>query len=124
MFEELSSLAEKPPLPYSVLVTGGGFVVPQQSIAPGPLGATYSVDGPMAEVFELRRIGKLLQDTNVFAHTAIDVVPAKDRRAFADLPAGSAPGSLFVPELLRDKVSSELAIPAERMLGVDKGNGV
>ncbi len=93
-FEELSSLAEKPPLPYSVLITGGGFVLPQSSQAvQGPYGATYSSADRRGEAFELRRLREILNDTNVFVATALDPTAADQRRIYADLEAELTPSA-------------------------------
>ena len=70
--EELSSLAEKPPLTYSVLLTGGGFVHWQAGAeADGPLARTYPLAGVRDEVFTLAEIEDTLQLARVFVATTV-----------------------------------------------------
>ena len=86
-FEELSALADKPPLPYSVLVTGGAFVQ-RGGEGSGELASTYS-GSAAPEVFELKRLAKVFEDTRVFVAVELDSGDVAERQTIARLDRDS-----------------------------------
>jgi hypothetical protein len=90
----LSAIAQKPPLPYSILVSGGAFVHPPGGAA-GPLARTYSrapTDGDTGaeaerpEAFDAERVMRVLRLAKVFVVAERDVAHADERRRVAALP--------------------------------------
>lgn len=96
---DLSSLADRPALPCSVLVTGGAFVEPSRTTAgDGPRARTFSTAQP--EAFALEAVGAVLARARVFVRTNTDSRPAAERRLYA--ASGSTPGDTPVlGEVLR-----------------------
>jgi hypothetical protein len=90
--EDLSSLAAKPALPFSVLITGGGFVdASAVEEVPSPLGRTYELPGPRVEAFRLARFVATLADAKVFVAMALDNGAAVGRDTIAATKAEVAP---------------------------------
>jgi hypothetical protein len=70
---DLSSLAEEPPLPYSVLLTGGARVTfESDEERTAPLASTYRTVEEGGEAFPLTAVSDALQSGRVFVHVALD----------------------------------------------------
>jgi hypothetical protein len=80
---DIAGLAALPPLPYSVLLTGGAFLVPPPGAGEGVLARTYALTEP--EAFALAQVGEVLLRARVFAATAVDPRPPPERRLLASL---------------------------------------
>jgi hypothetical protein len=79
---EFPELASTPPLPCSVLVTGGAFVVPPRAgTPPSRRPRTFATDG--AEVFELEAVGDALGRARACVRVAVDRRAATARRTIA-----------------------------------------
>ena len=80
---ELSRLAETPPLPYSVLVSGGAFVSGETLPPDAPvLARTWATVPDGMECFPLQTVGDALRQGRVFERVAIDPgAPALRQRA-------------------------------------------
>lgn len=94
--EDLASLRDKPPLPYSVMITGGGFVTAPNERVTGELSRTFLYDDRVAEAFTLKKLQENLGLAKVFVVTATDDGPAADRTVVSGLGEGQ---SLEVAEL-------------------------
>ncbi|MEE2888433.1 MAG: hypothetical protein VX951_13465 [Planctomycetota bacterium] len=78
--EGLQSLREKPALPYSVLITGGGFVqVPVSPDAAGLMSRTFKTSDSRLEAFDLEQLRRTLDSGNVFVANKADSGPVADR---------------------------------------------
>ncbi|MEM7203697.1 MAG: hypothetical protein AAF628_25760 [Planctomycetota bacterium] len=89
---DLRDLAAEPPLPYSVLVTGGAFLEFAVGAAePPPLGRTYRPEEGLAEAVSLEQVRDVLATANVFVQAAGHEVGSPLRQAMADLegPVGA-----------------------------------
>jgi hypothetical protein len=90
---DLPGLAERPPLPCSVLVSGGAFVEPPRGMRDaGPRARTFADDG--GEAFALETLAQVLRRGRVFVRAGADgqdsarrrhIAAASDARALADL---------------------------------------
>ena len=92
--EDLASLALRPALPYSVLITGGGFVQPPNRDSGGDMPRTYELSEGRLEAFGLEELRQTLEEANVFVDTALDSGGVEPRRGIATLPVegdGSPP---------------------------------
>lgn len=76
---DLSGLAEKPPLPYSVLVSGGAFVVSRAKPDQPVLAQTYRMTSELPEAFALESIVEVLVRARVFVRTVQDPADAAER---------------------------------------------
>lgn len=79
-------LAKDPPLPYSVLVTGGAFLDPEPADV-APLARTYRPDSPYDEAFSLGDVVHVLQEGRVFVRVEKDERAAAVRRRLAETAA-------------------------------------
>ena len=86
--EDLASLALRPALPYSVLITGGGFVQPPAREVPGAMSRTYDLSADRLEAFELEDLRRTLEQANVFVAMALDTDGIDPRRGIATLQDG------------------------------------
>ena len=77
---DLSDLARDPPLPYSVLVTGGAFIDPGPAPgAPVLLSRTFRPTEPLAEAFTLADAVSVLETAAAFARLEVDQSSSADR---------------------------------------------
>jgi len=77
---DLSDLARDPPLPYSVLVTGGAFIDPGPTPgAPVLLSRTFRPTEPLAEAFTLADAVSVLETAAAFARLEVDQSSSADR---------------------------------------------
>ncbi len=91
--EDLLSLATKPALPYSVLVSGGGFVDASATVnSESPLARTFALPGERVEAFPLERFVSRLRDGRVFVSMALDADPGAARETIASTTEEVAPG--------------------------------
>lgn len=86
---DLPGLAERAPLPCSVLVTGGAFVEPAPASDDRPRSRTFADSG--AEAIALADLGQVLRRGRVFVRAATDERDLQDRRQIA---AATAPSQL------------------------------
>ncbi|MCC6670808.1 MAG: hypothetical protein IT458_07100 [Planctomycetes bacterium] len=96
-----ASLAAADPLPYSVLVSGGGFVTRGLGGAPEtPLQSTYPIDP--AEAFPLASVTEALRRGRVFVRLEQDQRGADARAHLAAMAESPTLGDLPAQELLRE----------------------
>lgn len=87
---ELDTLAESPPLHYSVLLTGGAFVTgPEPST---PLARTYPEAGGLQEAFPLVQLRQVLERARVFERIVLDERDGAARRALASIGESASLG--------------------------------
>lgn len=99
---DLEGLAELEPLPYSVLVTGGAFELPDAEDADGsPLQHTFRSPGGVGEAIPLSDLVEVLRAARVFVDVAEDTGPEENRRLIADLGGPVPADDLRLQELLR-----------------------
>lgn len=96
---DLAVLADRPPLPCSVLVTGGAFIEAARTAdESGPRSRTFVPTG--AEAFSLQDLGQLLVRARVFVRTRTDPRATGERRLSA--VASAVPDEVTaLDELLR-----------------------
>ncbi len=81
---DVADLAAEPPLPYSVLVTGGAFVEPAAAAGvAAPLQRTFPPLQPLEEVFPLQAVADVLRDGRVFVRVEPDAGAAERRASLA-----------------------------------------
>ena len=91
--EDLFSLATKPALPYSVLVSGGGFVDASATVnSESPFARTFALPGESVEAFSLERLVSRMRDGRVFVSMALDAGPVAARETIASTTEEVAPG--------------------------------
>ena len=77
----LDDLAQRPPLPYSIVVTGGAFVEPgPRSPTVPPLQRTFRPDVQGAEAFSLESVVDALQTGRVFVRVSQDDARSVEER--------------------------------------------
>jgi len=91
-----------PPLPYSVLVTGGAFIVPGPADPDvPPLARTYRPATDRTEAFEIAEVVRELRDGNVFVRIAEDPTVRFQRYDLAHQRTAVMPGQDGLQALLR-----------------------
>lgn len=98
---DFSALAARPPLPYSVVISGGSFVRPQEGSEPGAR-TFIAADGSGAgeEAIPLARFVEILRAGNVFVSTERDFAEAPVRHRIAPPGPGVPARSAELDELL------------------------
>lgn len=91
---DLPGLAERPPLPCSVLVTGGAFVEPPRS-TPVPQPRARTFPGVDSEALSLGALAQVLERGRVFVRSQADSQEILDRQRVAAAVDGSALESLL-----------------------------
>ncbi|MCB9869641.1 MAG: hypothetical protein H6837_07270 [Planctomycetes bacterium] len=110
--EDLSSLADRPPLQCAVWITGGAFVQPVRGeVADGPLARTYA-SGSNTEVVSLDALRGALQLGKVFNATRVDPASSLVRRVLSELAPDSPPGA-------SQQAALEAALDRARRAGCD-----
>lgn len=91
--EGLQSLRAKPALPYSVLITGGGFVQRSAtSEAADLMPSTFAADDRLFEAFALEQLRETLDSGNVFVAQATDTGSVNERLVVSGGPSIAAEG--------------------------------
>ena len=86
---DLPGLAERPPLPWSVLVTGGAFVEPPTNLTDEPRARTFA--DTSGEALELEALVQVLARGRVFVRSQAD---AQSSTARAGIATATQPGEL------------------------------
>lgn len=95
----LSDLAQEPPLPYSVLVTGGAFIEPGPGPeAEEPMERTYRPTGELSEAFSLATVASALSQGRVFVRIQEDTESSHELRARLAGQQGPVPTDRSQPQ--------------------------